>query len=132
MLTYVPVVINVLCSYRDCVGCVISICTRCFLYSWFFVISWTMWIGRPTQDYKKVQQKICLNKNNNYTVLIQNDVWRKITFPHRTRSWVQILPDEFSRRDVLRWVIIFSIEDFVYCHKSGISWMPFKTVLNFL
>jgi len=26
--------------------------------------------------------KICLNKNNNYTVLIQNDVWRKITKNH--------------------------------------------------
>jgi hypothetical protein len=38
---------------------------------------------------------------------------------------------KFSRRDVLRRVSIFSVEDFEYCHKSGITWIPFQNCLDF-
>jgi hypothetical protein len=55
---------------------------------------------------------------------------QKKTFPHRMRSGVQILAMKFSRRDVLRRVSIFCVEDFAYCHKSGITRIPFQNCLE--
>jgi hypothetical protein len=37
---------------------------------------------------------------------------------------------KFSRRDVLRRVSIFSVEDFAYCHKRGITWNPLQNCLK--
>jgi hypothetical protein len=37
---------------------------------------------------------------------------------------------KFSRRDVPRRVSIFSVEDFAYGNKSGITWIPFQNFLE--